>query len=377
MIATAMNAADPVQLFPEMHELESVVWPGLALLVFVATAVVVDLVIVMAARYSLVDLPNRRSAHALPTARGGGVAIVLALIVATIAVALRWPSMAVPIVLGGLVPSLIIAGVGVMDDMQPLNASLRLLIHIAVAAMITWFLGPIRSIAIPGLPVWSLGHLAWPITILWIVGLTNAFNFMDGIDGMAALGAVTVGLSIAVIALAVWVPPAMVLGAFVAAAAGGFLVFNWQPARVFMGDVGSAFLGTFLAAAPLMFPKQLRGVVLVPVVLALWPYIYDPFVSVLRRAWNGFNPLEPHREFLFHRLVRTGMPHATVSLLYGGLSLLGGLLGLLMLIPTASIQARAAAPLAVVVMALALTLGVEARCRRCGLETPRQRGKPA
>jgi UDP-N-acetylmuramyl pentapeptide phosphotransferase/UDP-N-acetylglucosamine-1-phosphate transferase len=283
--------------------------------------------------------------------------------------------MAIPIILGGLVPSLVIAGVGVMDDMQPLNATLRLFIHIGVAAVITWILGPITSVAIPGLPEWQLGALAWPITILWIVGLTNAFNFMDGIDGMAALGGMAVGLSIAVIALAVWVPPSMVLGAFVVAAAGGFLVFNWQPARVFMGDVGSAFLGTFLAAAPLMFPRHLRGEVFVPIVLALWPFIYDPFLSVFRRAWNGFNPLEPHREFLFHRLVRTGVAHANVSLLYGLLSAIGGLAGLAMVLPAVPLQLRTAAPLAVVIMAGALTIGVEARCRRCGLESPKRSGK--
>ena len=360
-----LTAAD---LFPPLHDLESILWPGLALLVFVVSAVIVDLVIVLATRYRLVDLPNRRSAHALPTARGGGIAIVITLAAGATAAAFRWPNMAMPIMLGTLAPALAIGFVGVIDDMQPLRATLRLFIHIAVAAAITWMLGPMQSIAIPGLPAVTLGGAAWPITILWIVGLTNAFNFMDGFDGMAALGAVVVGLAIAALAFTIWVPPLMVLGAFAAAAAGGFLVFNWSPARVFMGDVGSAFLGTFFAAMPLLFPPSLRGLVFVPIAMALWPYIYDPFLSVLRRLWNGHNPLKPHREFLFHRLVRSGVPHAWVTLLYGLLSVLGGLAGVAIVMPGTPEAVRMAALFVPAVLAMSLTAGIEIRCARHGLD---------
>jgi len=354
-------------LFPPLHDLESVLWPGAALLVFVVTAVIVDLVIVLATRYRLVDLPNRRSAHALPTARGGGAAIVITMAAGATAAAFRWPSMAVPIMLGTLAPALVIGFVGVIDDMQPLKASLRLFIHIGVALAITWFLGPIRALGVPGLPDLELGAAAWPITVLWIVGLTNAYNFMDGIDGMAGLGAVAAGLSIVAIAMVVWVPPVIVLSAFLAAAAGGFLVFNWQPARIFMGDVGSAFLGTFFAAMPLLFPGSLRSAVILPVAMCLWPYIYDPFLSVFRRALSGHNPLEPHREFLFHRLVRSGVPHAWVSLLYGGLAGLGGLAAVAMLTPQFSASFRALAPLVPVILAICLTVAVEWRCAKVGL----------
>lgn len=364
------TSPDTLELFPPLHDLESVLWPGLALLVFVVTAVIVDLVIVLATRYRLVDLPNRRSAHALPTARGGGAAIVITTAAGATAAAFRWPTMALPIMLGTLLPALVIGFVGVIDDMQPLKATLRLMIHVAVAAAITWCLGPIRSIAVPGQAPLDLGIAAWPLTLVWIVGLTNAFNFMDGIDGMAGLLAVVAGLGIAAVALAVWVPPSMVLGAFLAAAAGGFLVFNWQPARIFMGDVGSAFLGTFFAAMPLLFPPHLRSFVIVPIAMTLWPAIYDPFLSVIRRAASGHNPLEPHREFLFHRLVRSGVPHAWVSLLYGGLAALGGLAGVAMVSPMTPPAVRLAAPLMPLVLAGLLTFGVEYRCAKVGLAPP-------
>lgn len=357
-------ATTPIDVFPPLHELEAVLWPGAALLVFVVSAVIVDLVIVMATRYRLVDLPNQRSAHALPTARGGGIAIVITMAVAALAVAFRWPNLAPGIVLGALAPSLVIGFVGVIDDVQPLRAMLRLFIQIGVAVIVTGVLGPIRAVGIPEVGSLDLGWAAWPVTLLWIVGLTNAFNFMDGIDGMAALGGVVVGLAIAAIGYAVWVPMPMLLGAFIAASAGGFLVFNWQPARVFMGDVGSAFLGTLLAAMPLLFPTSTRSMVLLPIAMALWPYIYDPFVSVIRRAWNGHNPLEPHREFLFHRLVRSGVSHAWVTAIYGLLSAIGGGLGLALVAGIVPVGARPAVPLAVVIMAVLLTAGIEYRCSR-------------
>lgn len=360
-------AAAAADLFPPLHELEAVLWPGLAMLVFVISAVIVDLVIIMATRYRLVDLPNRRSAHALPTARGGGVAIVITMTAAATAAAFRWPNMSGPIMLGALIPALVIGFVGVLDDMQPLRATLRLVIHIGVAVAITWMLGPLQALAIPGYGEISLGGAAWPLTVIWIVGLTNAFNFMDGIDGMAGLGAVVVGVMVAVVALAVWAPPLIVLGAFVAASAGGFLVFNWQPARVFMGDVGSAFLGTFFAAMPLLFPSHMRAEVFIPIAMALWPYIYDPFMSVLRRIWNGQDPLQPHREFLFHRLVRSGVPHARVTLLYGALAMLGGIAGVAMLVGPVPEPARCGLPLGVLLMAALLTAGIERRCARVGL----------
>ena len=102
MKTAAAAAADH---FPPLHELEAVLWPGLAMLVFVISAVIVDLVIIMATRYRLVDLPNRRSAHALPTARGGGVAIVITMTAAATAAAFRWPNMSGPIMLGALIPA--------------------------------------------------------------------------------------------------------------------------------------------------------------------------------------------------------------------------------------------------------------------------------
>jgi len=360
------TAAD-TSLFPSFDSIEAVLWPAAALLIFVITAVLADVIILLAARWRLVDLPNRRSAHSLPTARGGGLAIVSTFTLGAITVALRWPMVAVPVLAGALLPCLVIAAVGFVDDIRPLRASLRLFIQLAIAAIIIGALGPVEAIAIPGLPQLELGVFAWPFTIVWIVGMTNAFNFMDGSDGMAGTGAVIAGLCIGLFGLQVHAHVPMLLGVFLAAAAAGFLVFNWPPARIFMGDVGSGFLGTFFAALPLLFPATERPLVFLPILFCLWPYIYDPFLSVLRRIANRKNPFQPHREFLFHRLIRSGATHSQAAVLYAFLSAVGCLAGVLMLADHLPVWVRAAMPLAVVALAAGLTWGIERRCARVEL----------
>ena len=355
-------------LFPSLDSLESILWPGVALVVFVVTAVIVDVMIILSTRFRLVDLPNRRSAHALPTARGGGAAIVFTTLVASLLAAYRWPELAYRILAGVMLPSLVIAIVGLIDDIRPLKALLRLAIQFAVAIAITAVLGPVPGIELPGLERIDLGVAAWPLTVLWIVGLINAFNFMDGADGMAGLGGVVVGLAMAAVAYRTSALAPMLLAAFAAAATGGFLVFNWQPARVFMGDVGSGFLGCLFAAVPVLVRDSVIERAFLPMALALWPYVYDPFLSVLRRVWNRENPLEPHREFLFHRLVRSGVSHARVALLYGTLSAAGGLVGLMMVSPLIPEAIQGWLPLAIVAMAAGLTFGIERRCSRVSLE---------
>jgi UDP-N-acetylmuramyl pentapeptide phosphotransferase/UDP-N-acetylglucosamine-1-phosphate transferase len=256
---------------------------------------------------------------------------------------------------------MVIALVGIIDDIQPLRATLRLFIQIAVGVTMTAILGPLQSIGIPGVGAISLGAAGWPLTVLWIVGMTNAFNFMDGSDGMAGLAAVVGGVALAAIGWQTGNHLPLVLSAFAAAAAGGFLVFNWPPARVFMGDVGSAFLGTFLAAIPLMYPEPDRGGVMLAAVLGLWPSIFDPLVSVCRRIAAGANPLVPHREFFFHRLIRSGASHGFTARLYGMLAALGGIAGIVMLGGDAPPAVRAAMPVAVAAASLGLAWFTERR----------------
>jgi UDP-GlcNAc:undecaprenyl-phosphate GlcNAc-1-phosphate transferase len=282
-----MSAPVAPDLFPSLDALETVLWSGAGLLAFAATATMADLIVITSTRWRLVDLPNRRSAHALPTARGGGLAIVVTVLLGLIATAIRFPWLTVQIVFGLLLPSLVIAVVGFIDDIRPLRPLLRLGIQIGAGCLITAALGPITGITLPASEPLQLGIFAWPVTVVWVVGMINALNFMDGSDGMAALAAAVVATIVAVIAWFTGAPAATLVAGFVAAGAAGFLVFNWTPARIFMGDVGSGFLGTLLSALPLFLPNEQREAVFLPAILVLWPYIYDPLLSVLRRLWRS------------------------------------------------------------------------------------------
>ena len=354
----------PERLFPTLDSLESILWPGLALVVFVVTAVFVDVMILLATRLRLVDVPSGRSAHSLPTARGGGMPMVLTACLASAAVCFRWPAYAFPVAMGVILPSFVIAVVGFWDDIRPLRATLRLVVQVGVAVGVVFVLGPVRGLHLPALPFVDFGWLAWPLSVVWVVGCINAFNFMDGSDGMAALGAVAVAAGFAAIAFSDGDFPVVLLASFVGAAAAGFLVFNWFPARVFMGDVGSAFLGTFFAALTLFDVTGSTEKVFLPLAMAAWPYIYDPLVSVIRRVCTGHNPLVPHREFLFHRLVRSGVSHATVAVLYAVLALAGAVAGWMMVEGSTPAAVQRWLPLAVVFLAAVLTAWTEWRFRR-------------
>ena len=354
----------PERLFPTLDSLESILWPGLALVVFVVTAVFVDVMILLATRLRLVDVPSGRSAHSLPTARGGGMPMVLTACLASAAVCLRWPAYAFPVAMGVILPSFVIAVVGFWDDIRPLRATLRLFVQIGVAVGVVFVLGPVRGLHLPCLPMVDFGWLAWPLSVVWVVGCINAFNFMDGSDGMAALGAVAVAAGFVGIAFSDGDFPMVLLASFVGAAAAGFLVFNWSPARVFMGDVGSAFLGTFFAALTLFDVTGSTEKVFLPLAMAAWPYIYDPLLSVIRRVCTGHNPLVPHREFLFHRLVRSGVSHATVAVLYAVLALAGAVAGWMMVEGSIPVAVQRWLPLTVVFLAAVLTAWTEWRFRR-------------
>lgn len=359
-----MNAAAEPPLFPSLDSIESVLWPGLAIFVFVATAVLVDVMVLLATRWHILDLPNRRSAHSLPTARAGGVPLALASSLASLAVAVRWPGTAPGIIFGVIVPAVVIAVVGFIDDIRPLRASLRLVIQIVVAALVVAVLGPLERIGVRDAGGVDLGVWGWPLSMLWVIGLVNAFNFMDGSDGMAALGAMVVALFFVADGFAVNAPEIVLLAALVGAAAAGFLVFNWPPARIFMGDVGSAYLGTIFAALALLPRGQARESVFLPLLMAMWPYIFDPLMAVVRRSVTGHNPLVPHREFFFHRLVRSGWSHLSVALLYAFLSAVGGVAGWLMLSEEVPREARVWLPAAVAVLAVSLAILTEVQFRR-------------
>lgn len=231
------------------------------------------------------------------------------------------PTMATPKVVALFIAAVLIAGISWIDDVRSLRTSLRMAVHVLASAIVVWTFGPFASIPVPVAGALSLGAAAWPVTMIWIVGLTNAYNFMDGIDGIAGSQAVVAGVAWAMIGFP-GDPAISLLAALLAATSAGFLVHNWPPARVFMGDVGSAFLGFLFATLPLMsqLPSSRAAAI---GFLVVWPFVFDTAFTFFRRLRRRERVFSAHRSHLYQRLVIAGWSHATVTLLYSTLAVAG------------------------------------------------------
>lgn len=279
----------------------------------------------------LIDKPNERSLHKRLTPRGGGLGFVAVFLVGwpvALALTTRWPAMDVWwLVLLGVG----IAAVSVADDRSPIPATLRLIVHIAFAAGAVTAVGYLRLFDIPFLGHASLGLFGGLLTILWILGLTNVTNFMDGIDGIAGVQGMIAGIGWALGGVWLGNPEVAIAGALIAGGCGGFLIHNWSPAQIFMGDVGSAFLGFMLAMLPVV--AAIDAVVVNPDAAArlpvfggilMWPFIGDGVFTFIRRLRKREDVLKAHRSHLYQRLVLAGRSHARVSMLYGAWAVLMG-----------------------------------------------------
>jgi glycosyltransferase WbpL len=266
----------------------------------------------------VLDVPNERSSHAVPTPRGGGTAIVLAtvsaLCILALADALPWY-----VVVGFAGPGGIVAGAGLLDDLRHLRWRWRLLAHFGAAYTLLISMGGIRPITTFGDAV--SGWLIWPIALLYIVWLINLTNFMDGIDGLAASEAVTVSAGGALLyAIAAPTADGWRVALVFAAAAGGFLIWNRPPASIFMGDVGSGFLGFSLAAmslyARLVSPQMFWGWIVL-----LGVFVVDASMVLIRRILRGDQVFDAHRTHAYQHAAARWRTHGGVTLVVVALNL--------------------------------------------------------
>jgi Fuc2NAc and GlcNAc transferase len=274
---------------------------------FLLAALVTPVFRAFALRGGLVDRPNARSSHNRLVARGGGVPMLLA---AAAGLALAGPSglgrAAIVVILGGLV----LAAVGLCDDRFGLSPLTRIAFHVSVAVAVVWARGGLERLPLPHPLDAELGWWGGPLTVVWIVGIVNFYNFLDGIDGLAAAQGMITGLGLM---LAGWDPFAAACGAAIAGACAGFLVHNWAPARIFMGDAGSGALGFFFASLPLLAPRPLRSPAVLFVALSLWFFLIDATWTLARRIVKGERWYEAHRQHLYQLLVAAGASHARVT----------------------------------------------------------------
>lgn len=303
-------------------EFSSLAWCVGALAAFLWAAFLTARLVPLLLRGGVIDAAAT-AGRGRPVPRGGGFAIVAVVVVAAVIAVIREPAAAASI-LGAVTPALVVAAVSWRDDMRPLPAVLRLTVHLAAAGCAVALLGPLRRIDLGALGAVDTGPLAWPLSVLWIVGMTNAFNFIDGIDGIAGITTMAAAAAVAAAAAHLGAVPIAIVATALAAAAGGFLTSNWPPARIFLGDVGSTFCGFLLAVLPLAVAGADAARAVPVAALAVWPVLFDTALTLVRRAWRREDLLRPHRSHLYQRLVAAGWSHRAVSSLYGGLAAFAG-----------------------------------------------------
>lgn len=259
-----------------------------------------------ALRRQLIDLPGDRRSHAVPTPRGGGIAIVLALLPSLGWMA--WHSSAERVAWSAITAGLLlVAGVGWVDDHRPLGAAVRLLVHAVAALLLAWALR-------------ALGG-DWPVSacgFVLVIVLVNVWNFMDGIDGLAASQAMAGSLAYAGFAAGGAVA---MLGIVLAAACAGFLPFNLPRARIFLGDVGSGTLGyalAMLAGLLLLREDWSRAPLLL---LPLLVFLVDAALTLTGRILRGERWWEPHVQHAYQRWTRRSGRHGRTAMAYLGASL--------------------------------------------------------
>jgi UDP-GlcNAc:undecaprenyl-phosphate GlcNAc-1-phosphate transferase len=298
-----------------------------ALVAFIINIILTPFIIRLAHRYKWYDLPDRRKIHTGLIPRLGGPGIFVSLLVACLSAPVLSSLMngltsGVSLPLRLLAPFagiLLIHLVGLIDDFKNLRALLKFALQLAAAAVVTCGGYLIHSLTIPYLGSTSLGFLAYPITILWIVSISNAVNLIDGMDGLAGGIAAFAALAMGVIALIQGqaLPALFALALF--GATGGFLCFNMPPAKIFMGDSGSYLLGFCLAVLPLMGISKVAafGTLILPITLLTVP-IVDTASAIFRRLRQGRSIASPDKEHIHHKLLLLGLNEKQIlAVIYG------------------------------------------------------------
>jgi len=258
----------------------------------------------------VMDIPNDRSSHKIPTPRGGGMAIIFSLIIGILILKIVHPEAPLPGILF-FIGALIIASTSFIDDKISLPASVRFLLHAIAAGLIIFETGGFQTFPLPEPFNLSLGWVGLPLTFIWIVAVLNIYNFLDGIDGYAGSQAVLAGIAIAVLDI---FGVGYYMGSMIAATALGFLIYNWHPAKIFMGDIGSATLGFVFASLPLYFTNTSINTGIYAIVIFLWFFLSDGAFTIVRRAFNGEKIWEAHRSHLYQQMVIYGQSHNKVVL---------------------------------------------------------------
>ncbi len=299
---------------------------------FFISMILTPFVIKFAKKIGAIDKPKARGVHKEPKPLAGGIAIVFSFVITSIIFVPNSVSYDAKQFLGILVAGLLIAGVGFLDDLYQLSAKIRLIVQITAAVIViftgtridwfTWFFSDADFL--------FLGAFSNIITVIWIVGLTNAMNLIDGLDGLAAGVASIASISFFVISVIFSSPISAILAAILAGACIGFLPMNFNPAKIFMGDTGSTFLGFMLAVISIQ--GLTKGFTLLTFFIGVVVFglpIFDTSFAIVRRVAKRQSIATADRGHLHHRLVDKGIGHRNAVLTMYLVAALFGLAGVL------------------------------------------------
>ena len=279
----------------------------------VISALLTAIILRRSSQVGRIDIPNERSSHSTPTPRGGGLSFVIASLAGIAAYGISSDLPSRPL-WGLIVAGALVAVVGFLDDRGiTISAGLRLFVHGIAALWGLIFVGWLNPVIVFGAEI-NLSIVGNVIAIIYVVWLLNLFNFMDGIDGIAAVQTISACVGVAVLSyqqdlsLHSTVPPILLAGSVL-----GFLAFNFPPARIFMGDVGSGFLGIVLALMSLISTNDDSRFFWVWVIM-LGVFIVDATITLIRRILRGERPHVAHRSHAYQRVAMRTESHRRVTL---------------------------------------------------------------
>lgn len=265
----------------------------------------------LAIKKKVLDIPNDRSSHSIPTPRGGGLGLVLTLI----------PGLLILKYLGEISGAMLfallgggglVAFIGWADDLKPIPARWRILVHAISAGWAVYWIGGVSTLSF-GQYIIPLGFLGTFLTFLAILWMINLYNFMDGVDGLAGGEALTVGLAGGLLFLLEGVGNMSSLPLLLAGCSAGFLVWNWPPAKIFMGDIGSGFIGYCLAVIWLQGTVTFHSEVFWVWMILLSIFISDATYTLISRIIRREQWYEAHRTHAYQRLIQMGWSHLQVT----------------------------------------------------------------
>lgn len=281
-------------------------------IIFTASFFITWIVRKIAIHKSIMDQPNERSSHTVPTPRGGGLAVAIAwfagLVCLYIANGIDQP------LFFALLSGLPLTLIGFADDIFNLKPGIRFLVQFICAACALWFLGGLQHCPL-SIVHCQFAFILAPLAFIAIIWSINLFNFLDGIDGYISTEVIFIGVSLFILT-------GNEIGILLAASVGGFLIWNWPKAKIFMGDVGSTLLGFIVAVLAIYYQntQQLSIVVMLILTAVFW---FDATVTLIRRKLNKEKLSEAHRKHAYQRIVQAGWSHQKTTLWSLGINLIG------------------------------------------------------